>query len=528
MVKSMLTLSAAILMAALSPAAAQDMQARCAALGGLNGAAEARLVSIPDAPAKITSARVVAAADRLPEYCKVEGVVAPNSGFELRLPTNTWNGKFLYSGCGGYCGFISFDRANPALAKNYAVVASDMGHKGASWLFAYNNIQGEIDFAYRSTHIVQLAAKEIIDVYYGKRASRNYYTGCSTGGRQGMVEAQRFPNDFDAIIAGAPVWDETGDGTLFVLWNGRANVGPDGKQILTEQKLGVINKAVMDKCDAKDGLKDNLLQDPRTCDWSPAEIACAAGQSGEACLTPAEIGVVEKLYSGATDAKGEPWYFGMQRGSEYTWTPEMVGPNGKPGSWIDGPSSFAEEFTTTMPFFYDPPVGTPAKTFDFAKDRTRMGLTEIIYNAQNHDLRRFKKAGGKLILFHGWDDDQIPPGASVDYWETATRTMGGADKMREFARFFTVPGMLHCAGGPGGGELDFLGAMENWVENGKAPEEVTAYRLVNDKPGPRPIHPLDPAQYDRSRPVYAYPDVAKFKGKGDPNVAANWERSRRR
>lgn len=516
------------LAAAAGTAHAQDMHARCTALGGVHGSAEAALVALPDAPSKITSAVIVPAADRLPEYCKVEGVVAPNIGFELRLPTTTWNGKFIHSGCGGYCGFIRFDRAIPALARNYAVVASDMGHRGATWLFAYNNIQGEIDFAYRSTHVVTVAAKEIVAVYYGKRAAKNYYTGCSTGGRQGMVEAQRFPFDFDGIIAGAPVWDETGDGTLFVLWNSRANIGPDGKQIMSEKKLAVIHRAVMDKCDAKDGLKDDLLQDPRTCDWQPSEIACPSGQTGDTCLTPAEIDVVNKIYTGATDAKGHPWYFGMQRGSEYTWTPEAIGADGKPGVWVDGPSSFAEEFATTMPFFYDPPVGTPAKTFDFVKDRPRMGLTEIIYNAQNHDLRAFKRAGGKLILFHGWDDDQIPPGASVDYWETSTRLMGGTEAMREFARFYTPPGMLHCAGGPGGGELDFLTALENWVENGKAPDEVIAYRLVNDRGGPRPIHPLDPAQYDRSRPVYPYPDVARYKGRGDSNVAANWERARRR
>jgi feruloyl esterase len=181
-----------------------------------------------------------------------------------------------------------------------------------------------------------------------------------------------------------------------------------------------------------------------------------------------------------------------------------------------------------MPFFYDPPVGTPPSAFDFDKDPPRRGLTETLYNAQNPDLRKLKKAGAKLILYHGWDDDQIPPGASVDYYETATRTMGGPEATRDFFRFFTPPGMLHCAGGPGGGEMDLIGAIENWVEKGEAPDQMTVYRLVNDRGGPRPIHPLDPSRYDRSRPVYAYPDVARYKGRGDPNRAENWEKAPRR
>ncbi|MBM3515305.1 MAG: tannase/feruloyl esterase family alpha/beta hydrolase [Alphaproteobacteria bacterium] len=521
-----LLLIAAVLAAGwIAPASAQDMTARCKAMAGLNAAAEARLVTLKDGPTKIIAASVVAAAGDLPEYCKVEGVVAPNIGFELRLPTTAWNGKFLHSGCGGYCGFIGFDRAHPALARGYAVVASDMGHRGQTWLFAYNNIQGEIDFGFRATHVVTVAAKEIIDVFYGKRAARNYYSGCSTGGRQGMVEAQRFPYDFDGLIAGAPVSDETGDGMLFVVWNPLANLDKNGKPIMSPKKLPMIHAAVMAKCDALDGLKDNLLQDPRKCDWKPSEIACRSDRGGDDCLTRAEIGVVEKIYSGATNSKGEPWYFGMQRGSEYTWTPEFIGPEGRPGQWLDGPSSFGEEFATTLPFFYDPAIGTKAGTYDWDRDPPRRGLTEHLYNAQNPDLRTLKKAGAKLILYHGWDDDQIPPGLSVDYYETATRTMGGPEATMDFFRFFTVPGMLHCAGGPGGGEIDFLTAIENWVEKGQAPEQVIVHRLVDDKPGPRPVHPLKAGQFDRSRPVYPYPAQARYKGTGDPDVAANWERA---
>jgi len=508
------------------PAFAQDMRAQCLALGGAPGSAEERLVAIPDAPTKVQAASVVPAAGNVPEYCKIDGVVAPNIGFELRMPTATWNGKFLMSGCGGFCGTINFDRTTPALIRNYAVVATDMGNKARSWLFAYNNIQGEIDFGYRSTHVVSKAAKELVDIYYGKRASRNYFQGCSTGGRQAMMEAQRFPYDFDGIVAGAPVLDETGDPMLFVMWNALANVDPaTGNQILTPAKLNVINDAVMKKCDKIDGLADQILQDPGACNWEPTEIACGGGGSGDTCLSPAEVEVVKKIYSGAVNSKGEPWFFGASRGSEYTWTPEWVGPNGRKGTRIDGPSSGMAEFASFMAFFNDLPPGTPAQTFDYDRDPPRRFLTEILQNAQNPDLRRFKKNGGKLLHYHGLDDDSVVPGLSVDYYETATNTMGGPEKTRDFYRLFMVPGMTHCAGGRGGGDLDLLTPIENWVEKGQAPEQMMVYRLVNDRGGPRPSHPLDASQYDQSRPVFPYPSVARYKGRGDPNAAESWERT---
>jgi len=521
---NMLTLLIALAISA--QASAETAVQRCKALGGAPGSLESVLAIIPDAPTKILNSEVDAAANGLPEACRVSGLIAPNTRFELRMPTSTWNGKFLMLGCGGYCGSINSGRGDPGLARNYAVVLTDMGHQGASWLFAYNNIQGEIDFAYRSTHTVTVASKVIIAAYYNRSSEQNYFMGCSTGGRQAMVEAQRFPRDFDGIIAGAPVYDETGDGTLFVAWGPLANMDENGKAILDPKKLPMIREAVLEKCDARDGLADGILQDPTICEWQPSDIQCKAGDYNDSCLSDAEIGVVNKIYTGATDSNGEPWYFGMSRGSEYTWTPEFIGPDGRIGQWLDGAQSFGEEFATTMPFFYDPPIGTPASSFDFDLDPPRMGLTEIIYNAQNPDLRKFKKAGGKLILYHGWDDDQIPPGITVDYYETATRTMGGEEQTKDFFRLFMIPGMLHCTmGGPGGAEVDWITNLENWVENGDAPEQIAVHRMLN--PGyssPPARHPLNPSEYDQTRPVYAYPNVARYKGAGDPSKAANWQK----
>lgn len=508
-------------------AAAQSAQERCTALSGPGATVEHRMVSLPDAPTRILKSQVDPARDGLPESCRIHGLIAPQTHFELRMPTETWNGKFLMAGCGGYCGTIDTGRTDPGLARNYAVVQTDMGHQGSSWLFAYNNLQGEIDFGFRSTHTVAKASKEIIDAYYGNRAEKNYFMGCSTGGRQAMVEAQRFPRDFDGIIAGAPVYDETGDGAYFVAWNPLANMGEDGKPILSPDKLPMIRQSVMDTCDAADGLEDGILQDPRQCGWNPEDIQCRRGRGGDSCLTTDEVEVLNKIYTGATDSNGEPWYFGMSRGSEYTWTPEFIGQDGKIGTWLEGPQSFGEEFMTTMPFFYDPPAGTPASTFDFDRDPPRMGLTEGIYNSQNPDLRKFKKNGGKMLLYHGWDDDQIPPGISIDYYDTATRTMGGPAQTKDFFRLFMIPSMLHCTmGGPGGTAIDWVTALENWVENGQAPDEIIVRKRVTQGMGqPRARFPLDPSEYNQTRRVFAYPDVARYKGEGDPNDPDNWEKA---
>ena len=520
------TLSLFLSLAAF-PVVAQSPQEQCLALSTPGAAIEHRMVAMPDAPTRILKSTIDAAVDGLPESCRVSGLIAPHTHFELRMPTKTWNGKFLMLGCGGYCGSIDSRRSDPGLARNYAVVLTDMGHQGSSWLFAYNNLQGEIDFAYRSTHTVAVASKEIIDAYYGSRADKNYFMGCSTGGRQAMVEAQRFPRDFDGIVAGAPVYDETGDGAYFVLWSALANIGQNGKPILSPEKLPLIRNAVMEQCDGADGLKDGVLQDPRQCTWQPSDMQCGLGQSTDKCLTADEVGVVNKIYSGATNSDGDPWYFGMSLGSEYTWTPEFIGQDGKIGDWLEGPQSFGEEFITTMPFFYDLPIGTPAATFDFDTDPPRMGLTEVLYNAQNPDLRKFKKNGGKLLLYHGWDDDQIPPGISVDYYETSTRTMGGPDQTTDFFRMFMIPSMLHCImGGPGGTEVDWITAIENWVEKDEAPEQIVVHRMkTTGYSVPRARHPLDPDEYDQKRPVYPYPAVARFKGVGDPNDPDAWQKT---
>jgi feruloyl esterase len=526
----------ALASAVVAPVAAAAPADACRALAD---AAHARdFASILDAPTAVLSATVIPAggdgspieAD-LPEHCRVEGQIPPAVGFLLRLPTQAWNGKFMMGGCGGPCGVYMTDRIDPALVRGYATVVTDMGHKGAGFGFMRDNLAGQIDFAYRATHVTAVAAKTIVAAFYGRAAARNYYAGCSTGGRQGMVEAQRFPGDFEGIVAGAPVWNQTLNNPMFGSWGAIANTGNDGRPILDARKLPLIHRAVLAACDARDGLADGILQDPRRCAWDPAALLCKAG-AGEDCLTAAEADVVRKIYDGPRNAVGAPLFWGMMRGSEDQWGP-WVGHDGTPGSAIaDGYTNAAISYAA----FPGPAPYFVPRDFDYVRDPPRLGLTEWMFNAQNPDLRRFKAAGGKLILYTGWNDNNIPPGAVVDYYETAERTLGGPAATRDFFRLFLLPAVNHCGTGLGGGEVDWIGALEAWVERGKAPEAVIAHHMLRE-PYPvqaraltdpgfpltlMPRHPLSPGSFDRARPVYPYPDVAQYRGRGDPALPASW------
>ena len=493
---------AVALLVCIDNAQAQDAASRCKQLApGGDRLIASRLTGIPDAPTVIESAVVEPAADGLPEVCHVLGYVAPNVGFELRMPTSEWNGKFMMQGCGGYCGSLHTDRADVALARRYAVATTDMGHRIKSWLFAYNNLQGEIDFAFRSTHVVAMVSKVLIDTYYAKAPAHNYFMGCSTGGRQGMIEAQRFPKDFEGIIAGAPPLNETGDGTLSLLWSARANIGADGRPILDASRLPAIHDAVLAACHAKDG----VLSDPMSCKWDPSSMVCGKTKSGQACLSETEAGVVKKIYEGAVNSSGEHLFYGMPRGSEYNWTPDFIAAKGEVAWDLSPNGGPISSFINNMAFFYDEKPGYDVMKFDYDRDPERMALTEAIYNAENPDLRKFKAAGGKLILYHGWDDNEVPALGSVDYYETATRTMGGAKPTADFFRLFMLPGSGHCFGGPGGGEADWITSLEDWVEKGRAPDDATIYHMTSDTYLPRPRHPLKASEYDRTRIIHPYP-----------------------
>jgi hypothetical protein len=466
------------------------------------------LLDLPDAATTLTAAENLAADNQLPAHCKLEGYVAPQVRFELRLPSLTWNGKLLMQGCGGLCGNISSAACDDALERGYAVVATDMGHSGPAFrsLWALDNLPAEIDFAYRATHVVAVAAKALVAMHYERPAQRSYFRGCSTGGRQGLVSAQRFPADFDGIIAGAPVLDETGTAALHLIWAGRANLDAAGEPILTPQQIDALRAAVRSACDELDGHADGLIDDPRDCDWRAAVTACDDSQRPAGCLSAAQISVLDALYEGARDSAGRHLVpGGLMPGSEYEWVPNFVGLDGPAVYHPDGPIS---QLYQTLLFFRDPGPGHTAREFDFDRDPPRLALMETLYSAKNPDLRRFRERGGKLIVYQGWDDVEVTPLNTIDYFETMERTVGGRDAAREFARLFVLPGMAHCRRGPGADAVDWLTYLERWVEQGDAPDKVTAHHLVTEQTYlglPRPRFPLPDVAYEWTRRIDAYP-----------------------
>lgn len=502
----------------------------CRALTSAENAAH--FAAIPDAVTAVNSAQIMAAGghhgaadDDLPEICRVEGYIAPTIGFLLRMPTTQWNGKLMMGGCGGPCGNYLEDRIDAALARHYAVVTTDMGHKGNGWQWAYNNIQGQVDFAYRSTHLTIAAAKYIVRTYYETPPSHNYFFGCSTGGRQAMIEAQRFPTDFEGIIAGAPPYQEIGDSPYFIDWNVNANTDKNGKAILTPDLLPLLHKAVLDACDAADGLKDGVIQNPLACHFDPKTLACKAGPTQ--CLTQAQAEVAQKIYDGARNSAGEALYWGMPRGSEDQWEPWLAPRSGE-GLSITGYMGFSP---SAHPSF-------KTTDFNYDTDPPRTNLVASLFDPVNPDLSAFKKAGGKLILFHGTNDNNIPVAASIAYYESSVRAMGGKARTDEFFKFYTPPGMNHCRGGDGGGSVDWIAALERWVEQGAAPDALTVYHRSHDYPRvPRDVadyggpytkldrFPLRDADYDRARPLFPYPSIARYAGKGDPARPESFVRS---
>ncbi len=470
-------------------------------------ASAARFTDLVDAPTHISAAEIVPASEDLPAHCRVRGFVEPNVQFELRLPALTWNGKLLMQGCGGLCGEVRSASCDDALDRGYAVVATDMGHEGPAYdsAWARDNLAAEIDFAYRATHVVAVAADAIVSRHYVKPADKRYFRGCSTGGRQALVSAQRFPEDFDGIIAGAPVLDETGTAALHLIWSGRANLDARGEPVLTAERVAQVRQRVLAACDDLDGVADGIIADPRSCDWRAALPACDQASGGRECFHSQELEVLGRLYDGAKNSRGESLVpGGLMPGSEYEWVPNFVGRDGPAVFHPDGP---IKQLYQTLLFFDDLPAGRSASEFDFDKDPLRLAMMEVLYSAKNPDLRKFRARGGKMILYQGWDDVEVTPLNTIDYFETMQRTMGGKDATSGFARLFMLPGVAHCRRGPGADAVDWLGYLERWVEADEAPDEITAYKLTTEQNYlglPRPRFPLAEMKYSSRQVLMPY------------------------
>jgi hypothetical protein len=493
------------------------------------------LVKLKLASTSITSAATVAAGTfappsgnsgafpSLPDFCRVRGVIKPSADshieFEVWMPSTGWNGRYQGVGNGGFAGSISYGPMAAALAAGYAVSATDTGHQagGTDATWAMGHYEKILDYGYRAIHETAEKSKSVIRAMYGSDPKYSFFNGCSNGGRQALLEAQRYPADYDGILAGAPANYFTHHFAGF-LWNMRALENVD----FPSGKVNAIEAAAIAACDLNDGVKDGVIDDPSKCKFDPAVLHCL-GQEDNTCLTDAQIAALKKIYEGPHTSSGVSIFPGYEPGGE----------SGGPGwgAWILGygsnmpsvQSAFGKGFFGAM-VYQDPAWDYRKFSFDddmaFVDDKAAR-----IVDATNPNLKAFKDRGGKLIIYHGWSDSAIAPRNAIHYYESVVAKMGPAAS-NDFVQLYMVPGMQHCAGGPGpsvfgadvGSKLDrehnIARALEEWVEKGAAPTRIIAAKYKTEG---RPASGVL-----RTRPLCPYPQVARYKGSGSTDDAANF------
>jgi feruloyl esterase len=443
-----------------------------------------------------------------PAHCRVEATARPTSDSEIKFevwipPVDAWNGKLEGVGNGGYNGAIGYAAMAAGLGRGYAVASTDTGHTGDDMKFGQGHPEKIVDWAYRAMHVTTEAAKLIVRNAQGRFADRSYFVGCSSGGHQALTEAQRYPDDYDGIVAGDPANNRIRQ-TFGFLNSWLATHGADGKPLLSAAKLALVTKSAVDACDAVDGLKDGLIDDPRRCHFDPAKILCKAGTDDATCLTQPQVDAVRKMYDGTKSPKtGEQIYTGWPRGSEGFGETAIQGW----GQYVMNPAEPMRVDFFRYFLFHDP--NWDYHTIDWDRDLAYAEQKLSFMAAVDRDMTPFKKRGGRLLMYTGWADPVVPPMDTVAYYDGVVKAMGGLDKTREFYRFFLAPGMGHCRQGAGPNEFDMLGALDQWVEKGVAPDRIVASHATNGK-------------IDRTRPLCMYPLVARYKGAGSIDDAANF------
>jgi hypothetical protein len=458
--------------------------------------------SIEEAPARVQSAVTEAATAERAEFCLVKGYVAPTIQFELRMPTTRWTGRYLQGGCGGNCGIIMSGVAprcdiQVAYSGGFAVGFENSGHTGGDGVWALGGQSVREDFAFRAAHAFSVAAKAIMSVYYGRAPEFSYFQGCSDGGREAMMETQRYPADFNGVIAGSPAFAIAEAMERFI-WEARWGRDALGSLVLDEAAVTLLHAAVMKACDALDGLKDGQLDDPRLCHFNPGTLVCRGGQSPPQCLSAAQADVAKKLYAGPVDERGRHLFFGGEPyGSELSWVERFALP-------VMGALMF-NDAVQNMIFQRAPGSASSLQAWRFdSQTFNELSRRGALYDARSTDLRGFRERGGKLILWQGFADPAAGAYGLPDYYYRLGREVGGLEAARGFARMFLIPGVYHCAGGYVPYEEDLLGALVSWVEVGRAPDYVIATALLKEGGS-------------RSRPVFAYPVQAHYRGRGDVN-----------
>lgn len=459
----------------------------------------------------------------LPAFCRITGVIKPTTDsdirFEVWMPSSGWNGKFQGIGNGGFAGAISQSALAAAVARGYATASTDTGHGTTDASWALGHPEKIVDYGHRAVHEMTEKAKSIISAFYGNGPKRSYFASCSNGGRQALMEAQRYPNDYDGLIAGAPANQFTHILSGFV-WNLQATLN-DPASYIPATKLKAIEAAALAACDARDGVTDGVIDDPAKCSFDPSVLLCKGAES-DACLTEKQVTALKRIYSGPRDSKGALIIPGFLPGGE-------TGPGGWL-AWITGAgSNKGLQFFFATQTFANMIYNNPAwdfKTFNLDKD-TKLADEKLAssLNATDANLKAFKARGGKLIMYHGWSDAALPPVNTINYFQNVVSKMGQRDA-GSFIRLFMVPGMQHCAGGPGPASFgafvtnsqsdaqhDMSLALERWVEEGVAPDQIIASKRQG-------IDPKSPPT--RTRPLCPYPRVARYKGSGSTDDAANF------
>jgi feruloyl esterase len=454
----------------------------------------------------------------LPEFCRIAAVSKPSQDseikFEVWMPAN-WNGKFIGVGNGGMGGSISYPLMAGVLARGYATASTDTGHAGRinDGSYALAHREKVIDFGYRAVHEMTVAAKRLIAGYYGRMPAFSYWNGCSTGGRQGLTEALRFPDDYNGIIAGAPANFLT-HLQASSIWKAQAiRKNPGG--LIPPSKLQLLHNAVVSACDARDGLKDGLIADPRACDFLPNILQCK-GEDRPDCLTAAQVAVAHAFYSPAVNFRTrQEIYPGLMRGSEVGWSSDMGRMH------ADVTSTLASEYLRYA-IFQNP--NWDYARFDFDSDMASADrIDDGVTKAMDPDLREFFRRGGKLLHYHGWSDPSISPLNSINYYNSVQEFIRDAGSVRDSYRLFMAPGMDHCGGGDGPNAFDAINVIEQWVEAGRAPERIIASHMTGGQVERTAVASLTTGgRIDRTRPLCPYPQVAAYKGTGDTSDASNF------
>jgi len=498
------------------------------------------LISLKLPETTITAAQSIAAGTytapdgqvftNMPAFCRVAATLTPTSdsdiGIEIWMPASTWSGKFEGVGNGGFAGSIDYSELAASVRLGYATVSTDTGHTGSSYdgSWALGHPQKIIDFGYRAIHLMTVRGKQISEALYRSNPQHSYFDGCSTGGRQALMEAQRFANDYDGIVAGDPVAYYTHRHVGGNLWVVRQMFNKSASTVFTTQDT-LLGNAVNVACDGLDGVLDGVLNDPRRCHFNPEKLLCQGSHTPPSCLTAAQVEAVRNIWTGPDQIVHQHDYYPpFERGGEADGWPFSISPQPPPAQQTDHHAEIGIPFFEY--FVFDNP-NWDFRTFNWISDPAYVDNKVVVsgqtlssvLNSIDPDLKQFRAHGGKLVQYHGFSDPEVPPLTSIDYFESVVILPGESgpeasmERTQEFYRLFTVPGMNHCSGGPGANVFDMLTPLVQWVEQKVAPDRVIATHYVNNDPNQGVAF---------TRPLCSYPQEAEYKGSGDPNDAANF------